>query len=51
MEVKYKYYLYWPSSMSIYGPLSFKEAIREREKAAHTIILKMVVDEQGREVK
>lgn len=38
--------------MAIYGPMSFNEAMRAKEKATTpVVILKMVVDEQGKEVK
>lgn len=38
--------------MRIFGPLSFKEAMRERDNATTpVVILKMVVDERGKEVK
>lgn len=50
--MKYIYYVLWQWSMAIYGPMSFKEAMRAKEKATTpVVILKMVVDEQGKEVK
>lgn len=50
--MEYKYYILWQWSMAVFGPLSFKEAMREKERATTPVaILKMVVDEQGREVK
>lgn len=49
--MKYKYYILYPRTMGILGPLSYKEAVREFDSSAIPCqILKVVLDENGREV-
>lgn len=48
------WYILFPEVMKIYGPMSFKEALKYREKygwAYSSRILKIVIDENGKEVK
>lgn len=52
--MEFNYYVLFTEVMVVHGPMSFKEALKYKEEydwAYTSCILKIVVDEQGKEVK
>ena len=52
--MKFSYYVLWNETKDVTGPMSLKEALRFKENlewAQSMSILKLVIDEDGKEVK
>lgn len=48
----YKYYILYVNQNVAFGPFNFNEAVKQhRESHGTCVIVKIVLDEQGREVK